>query len=189
MTEHEFYTAIKGLAKGNKDMLHAIYDAYGRLIYTIVYDILKNREDAEDVTSEFFIKLIRVAGTYQKKTSHRAWLIRIARNMAIDLLRKRGHEYLLHETEDAPQDQLEEGGTVETTSTVEEHVVLAEDMRQAIQTLSDREREVLDLKLVGDLKFREIAKTLGQPLGTVTWLYNQGIKKLRRCLREYGTTE
>ena len=99
MTEHEFYTAIKGLAKGNKDMLHAIYDAYGRLIYTIVYDILKNREDAEDVTSEFFIKLIRVAGTYQKKTSHRAWLIRIARNMAIDLLRKRGHEYLLHETE------------------------------------------------------------------------------------------
>ena len=147
MTEHEFYTAIKGLAKGNKDMLHAIYDAYGRLIYTIVYDILKNREDAEDVTSEFFIKLIRVAGTYQKKTSHRAWLIRIARNMAIDLLRKRGHEYLLHETEDAPQDQLEEGGTVETASTVEEHVVLAEDMRQAIQTLSDREREVLDLKL------------------------------------------
>ena len=134
MTEHEFYTAIKGLAKGNKDMLHAIYDAYGRLIYTIVYDILKNREDAEDVTSEFFIKLIRVAGTYQKKTSHRAWLIRIARNMAIDLLRKRGHEYLLHETEDAPQDQLEEGGTVETASTVEEHVVLAEDMRQAIQT-------------------------------------------------------
>ena len=158
MTEHEFYTAIIGLAKGNKDMLHAIYDAYGRLIYTIVYDILKNREDAEDVTSEFFIKLIRVAGTYQKKTSHRAWLIRIARNMAIDLLRKRGHEYLLHETEDAPQDQLEEGGTVETASTVEEHV-------------------------------REIAKTLGQPLGTVTWLYNQGIKKLRRCLREYGTTE
>ena len=44
MTEHEFYTAIKGLAKGNKDMLHAIYDAYGRLIYTIVYDILKNRD-------------------------------------------------------------------------------------------------------------------------------------------------
>ena len=180
MTEHEFYAAIKGLAKGNKDMLRAIYDAYGRLIYTIVYDVVKNREDAEDVTSEFFIKLIRVAGTYQKKTSHRAWLIQIARNMAIDLLRKRGHEYLLHETEDAPQDQLEEGGTVETASTVEEHVVLAEDMRQ---------REVLDLKLVGDLKFREIAKTLGQPLGTVTWLYNQGIKKLRRCLREYGTTE
>ena len=72
MTEHEFYTAIKGLAKGNKDMLHAIYDAYGRLIYTIVYDILKNREDAEDVTSEFFIKLIRVAGTYQKKYGNRS---------------------------------------------------------------------------------------------------------------------
>ena len=109
--------------------------------------------------------------------------------MAIDLLRKRGHEYLLYETEDAPQDKLEEGGTAEAASTVEEHVILAEDMRQAMQTLSDREREVLDLKLAGELKFRDIAETLGQPLGTVTWLYNQGIKKLRRCLKDYGTEE
>lgn len=189
MTEREFYAAIKGLAKGNKDMLHAIYEAYGRLIYTIVFDVVKSREDAEDVTSEFFIKLIRVAGTYQKKTSHRAWLIQIARNMAIDLLRKQGREYLLYETEEAPQDKLEEGGMVETASAVEEQVVLAEDMRQAMQTLSDREREVLDLKLMGDMKFREIAGVLGQPLGTVTWIYNQGIRKLRRCLRDYGTAE
>ena len=78
---------------------------------------------------------------------------------------------------------------METASTVEEHVVLAEDMRQAMQTLSDREREVLDLKLVGDLKFPGDRKDFR----TAAWhgdvLYNQGIKKLRRCLREYGTTE
>lgn len=189
MTDREFEQCMSAMAAGDRDSLRHIYDAYLKLIYAVVYDTIGQREEAEDVTSEFFIKLIRVAGTYQKKTSHRAWLIRIARNMAIDLLRKRGHEYLLYETEDAPQDKLEEGGTAEAASTVEEHVILAEDMRQAMQTLSDREREVLDLKLAGELKFRDIAEALGQPLGTVTWLYNQGIKKLRRCLKDYGTEE
>ena len=118
MTDREFEQCMSAMAAGDRDSLRHIYDAYLKLIYAVVYDTIGQREEAEDVTSEFFIKLIRVAGTYQKKTSHRAWLIRIARNMAIDLLRKRGHEYLLHETEDAPQDQLEEGGTVETASTV-----------------------------------------------------------------------
>jgi RNA polymerase sigma-70 factor (ECF subfamily) len=41
------------------------------------------------------------------------------------------------------------------------------------------------MKLVGGMKFREIAETLHQPIGTVTWIYNQAIKKLRRCLAEY----
>lgn len=185
MTEQEFYVAIKKLAKGDRDMLRTIYNAYWKLIFVIVFDILKNREDAEDVTSEFFVKLIRVAGTFQKKTSHKAWLTQIARNMAIDFLRKRGREYLLYESEDAPNDKLDEPAGRDVLSTVEEQTILAEDMRSAMQTLSDSEREVIDMKLLGDMKFKEIAQVTGKPLGTVTWIYNQGITKLRRCLKAY----
>jgi len=43
----------------------------------------------------------------------------------------------------------------------------------------------VDLKLMGQLTFREISALTGQPMGTVTWLYNQAIKKLRRCLASY----
>lgn len=191
MTQTEFHFAIKKLAKGDKQMLRAIYEAYGKLIYAVVYDLLKSREDAEDVTSEFFIKLIHVAGSYKKDHSHKAWLVQIAKNMAIDWMRKRGREVLLYEdaeTGEVRQDVLETGKTEQTQDSVEEKTVLAADLKQAMEALSKKEQEVIDMKLLGDMKFREIAEATGQPMGTVTWLYNQGILKLRRCLKEYGTT-
>jgi RNA polymerase sigma-70 factor (ECF subfamily) len=68
---------------------------------------------------------------------------------------------------------------------VENKAILAEDMRRAMDTLTPKEKEITDMKLVGGMKFREIAEILHQPIGTVTWTYNQAIKKLRRCLAEY----
>lgn len=191
MTQTEFHSAIKKLAKGDKQMLREIYEAYGKLIYAVVYDLLKSREDAEDVTSEFFIKLIRVAGSFKKEYSHKAWLVQIAKNMAIDWIRKRGREVLLYEdaeTGEVRQDVLETGGQEIEAAPVEEKTILAADLKRAMETLSKKEQEIIDMKLLGDMKFREIAEATGQPLGTVTWLYNQGILKLRRCLKEYGTT-
>ncbi len=190
MTQTEFHTAIKKLAKGDKQMLHVIYETYGKLIYAVVYDLLKSREDAEDVTSEFFIKLIHVAGSYKKEHSHKAWLVKIAKNMAIDWMRKRGREVLLYEdaeTGEITQNILETGGQEENVSSVEDTTVLETDLKNAMQTLMPKEQEVIDMKLLGDMKFREIAEATEQPMGTVTWLYNQGILKLRRCLKEYGT--
>lgn len=189
MTQIEFHKAIKQLAKGDKQALQIIYEAYGKFIYAIVYDLIKSREDAEDITSEFFIKLIRVAGGFKKEYSHKAWIAQIARNMTIDLIRKRGKEVLLYEdTENGenPQNMFEIGNQEAQISPVEEQTILAEDIKQAMETLSFKEREIMDMKLLGDMKFREIAQTTGQPIGTVTWLYNQGIQKLRRCLKEYG---
>ena len=57
MTDNEFQSAMDALVNGNKNGLKAIYDAYMKLIYAVVYDVVKRREDAEDVTSEFFIKM------------------------------------------------------------------------------------------------------------------------------------
>lgn len=170
MTEHEFYTAIKGLAKGNKDMLHAIYDAYGRLIYTIVYDILKNREDAEDVTSEFFIKLYSIAGSYKPGNGHKKWLVTIARNMAVDRIRKIDREALV--------DEIPETGQ---SGSMEEQVVNSVSLKVAMESLKPDEREIVDMKVAGGFTFREISEIVGKPMGTVTWLYNSAIKRLRRC--------
>ena len=187
MTDEEFQAAIDALARGNKDSLKQIYESYVRLIYAVVYDVVKSREEAEDITSEFFIKLVRVAGGFRKGSPHKAWLVQIARNMAIDVLRKRQREVLEFESED--DDNRE--GVIESTqakdggSPVEEQAVLAEDMRQAMKTLSHKEKEIVDLKLMGQFTFKEITELTGQPMGTVTWLYNQGITKLRRGLAGY----
>lgn len=189
MTEAEFQTAIDMLLHGDKEGLRHIYEAYVRFIYGIVYDNLKNRTDAEDITSEFFIKLIRIADTYKKGSSHRAWMAVIAKNMCIDLLRRKGHE-VYESCDTGEQDtglNIMDSGQNEQVwnSHVENAAILTRDMNQALAGLEAQEREIIDMKLTGQLKFREIAHILGQPIGTVTWIYNQGIKKIRRYLANY----
>ncbi len=184
MTDKEFQSAINKLLRGDKDGLASIYEAYVKLIYAVVYDTVGSKEDAEDITSEFFIKLIRVADSFKKGSPHKTWLVTIARNMAIDHIRKRSKEVL--EIDNTP-DEGEAPRQWEDTSrgSVEDTVAMSMDIKQAMDTLSPKEKEIIDMKLVGQFKFKEIADMTGQPMGTVTWLYNQGIKKLRRCLADY----
>ncbi|MGN0435338.1 MAG: RNA polymerase sigma factor [Wujia sp.] len=190
MTDEEFLIAVQELQNGNQEGLRRIYDAYIKLIYAIVYDTLKNREDAEDITSEFFIKLVRISKSYERGRPHKAWLATIARNMAIDAVRKRNraiNESGFDSYEDTSNSIIEEtiAQNESSTGSVENKAILAEDMRKAMNSLSDREREIVQMKLMGDMKFREISEALGEPMGTITWLYNQAIKKLRRCLANY----
>jgi RNA polymerase sigma-70 factor (ECF subfamily) len=196
MTDEAFQSAIDSLLVGNKDGLKAIYEAYVRLIYTIVLDVVGRREDAEDITSDFFIKLIRVARQFKKGSPHKTWLVTIARNMSFDFMRKNNREILVMENGDNGKNDNDELDCMAANSAnksaekgtgneVENKAILAEDMRRAMRELTPKEKEITDMKLVGDMKFREIAEILHQPIGTVTWTYNQAIKKLRRCLAEY----
>jgi RNA polymerase sigma-70 factor (ECF subfamily) len=194
MTDEAFQSAIDSLLAGNKDGLKTIYEAYVRLIYTVVLDVVGRREDAEDITSDFFIKLIRVAGQFKKGSPHKTWLVTIARNMSLDFMRKNNRELLVAENGDDTHGDSEaldkmsvnsENDSVKLSNEVENKAILAEDMRRAMKELTPKEREITDMKLAGGMKFREIAEVLHQPIGTVTWTYNQAIKKLRRCLKEY----
>ena len=190
MTDEMFQTAIANLAQGDKDSLKLIYQAHVRLIYAVIYDVVGRKEDAEDVTSEFFIKLVRVAKSFIPGSPHKAWLVKIARNMAIDYSRKNRREVLLaatgdDKTDDNVENSIENIGTDGKACRIEDRTILAEDMKRAMQCLKPKEKEIIDMKLIGQLTFKEIAEIRGTPIGTVTWLYNQGIRKLRRCLIEY----
>ena len=63
----------------------------------------------------------------------------------------------------------------------QEDVVNSVSLKKAMGSLKPDEREVVDLKVAGGFTFREIAEMVGKPMGTVTWLYNNAIKRLRRC--------
>ena len=174
MEETRFSTCMKRVKNGDKSALREIYEEYIGYIYSIAYQVVLNKEDAEDVTSEFFIKLWRLADNYQKGNGHKAWLAAIARNMAIDLLRKNRREVLTEDfadfsAENAAPDDVEGG------------VVSGMSLKEALETLNLKEREVVNMKIMGELTFQEIADILKQPLGTVTWRYQNAIGKLRRC--------
>lgn len=176
MTEEEFSVAIDLLVSGNKEGLSLIYEKYLRFIYAIIYNVLESKEEAEDVTSEFFIKLIRIAPKYNYGVGHKAWIATVAKNMALDYLRKNSKKA------NYDVDTMKE---VASKENLEDEVILSNDMKNAMKVLKPAEKEVLDLKLIGGFTFKEISQTLKKPMGTVTWIYNQAITKLRRCLGGY----
>ena len=174
MEEKQFSACMERMRSGDRSALHEVYESYIGYIYTIVLQTVSNREDAEDVTSEFFMKLWRLADTYREGNGHRAWMAAIARNMAVDLLRKTRREVL---TEDFTDTVTENASDV----SVEQEVIADMSLRQALDTLKPGEREVVHLKIMGEMTFQEIADALNIPLGTATWRYQNAIQKLRRC--------
>ena len=170
MEEREFDACIRRIQAGEQEALKKIYEAYAALIYSVIYDMTQQREDAQDLTSEFFIRLWERADSYRFGGKHRGWLLTIARNMTIDFLRKRNREL---PTEEIPEPDTHSEDVAET-------VVGRMSMQEAMDRLKPGEQEVLDMKILGQMTFQEISEVIKKPMGTVTWLYRQGIGKLKR---------
>ena len=75
----------------------------------------------------------------------------------------------------------EMGGIAKGSADVEAEVVQSMSVQAAMETLKPAERQIVSMKVLGDLTFKEIAGIMGIPMGTVTWKYQNAIKKLRRC--------
>lgn len=170
MNDQQFQDNISRICVNDREGLRAIYEDYCALIYSVTMEILHNREDAEDVTSEFFIRLWDIAESYRPGKGHRAWMITIAHNMAIDYLRKRKRENPAEEVPEPPQSGQD---------SQEDRLLNRLSLAQALMTLKEEERQIVNLKIMGELTFREIAELLDKPQGTVAWLYRTAIGKLK----------
>lgn len=176
MTEEAFDAAVARIRAGDSEGLRRIYDAYGDRIYRLFLAKLKHRQDAEDLTSDFFLKLWELAGTHRDGTAHKSWMMTIARNMAIDYIRRKSHE--IPDEDIGQQDALTEYTTAEDTVLDEMHT------QQILAHLKEEEREIVQMHLAAGLTFREIAQILERPLGTVAWKYRTAIGKLQRLAKE-----
>lgn len=169
MTETKFEECIIQICQGNRNGLKEIYEAYFSYIYKVIYGILQNKENTEDMTADFFLKLWRIAPSYQAGNGHKGFMATIARNMALDFLRKNKREIL-----------NEEIGEEMGSETIESAVVDRISIEKALQVLKPDERLIIHIKVMEGLTYREIAEALQMPIGTVTWKYQEAIKKLRR---------
>ena len=177
MTEAAFDACIQAILSGDKQGLRDIYDAYLDYIYRIVYGVVGKKEDAEDITSEFFIKLWQQADKYKAGSGHKAYLTTIARNMAIDHMRKFKKEVLESFTQENEDEVFFEPVSKDDT---EAEVIEDVAIKEAISKLNEKEQQIINMKVLSEMTFAEISETLKVPLGTVTWRYREAIKKLRR---------
>lgn len=176
MTDLEFESAVEKIRAGDSSGLRAIYDAYGDKIYRIFLGKVHHHQDAEDLTSDFFLKLWECAPAHRTGQGHKSWLATIARNMAIDHLRK--------SVRMTPVEDAEEAGLPPDTDTPENAVLGDMQAAQLLSSLSEDEQEIVRLHIAAELTFREIAEVLKKPLGTVAWKYRNAIGKLQKLAKE-----
>ena len=198
MSEEQFNTLMKQLAAGNTEALREIYEAYMKLIYSVCLNVLHQKEAAEDVSSDFFIRLMKSAATFDGRGHHKTWMVTIAKNMCIDYLRKNSHEVVSfdapvgagssqaggHSSDSTQGDAgASFGERIADKENVEEKALNSFTIETALKLLTENEKEIIDLKLSGGMTFKEISEYLQIPQGTVSWHYNEAIKKMRRYLK------
>jgi RNA polymerase sigma-70 factor (ECF subfamily) len=171
------------LADGELDALETLYDRYKTMAYSIAYRITNDATLAEDVVQEAFLGAWRNAARYvEGRGSVKTWLLSIVHHRAIDAVRRRRPTTELPDADLPPPAAL-------TLPDVWAEVAAdldAETVQGALATLSDAQREAIELAYFGGLTQQEIADRTGTPLGTIKSRMRLGLLAMRRHL-ESGT--
>ena len=153
-------------------------------VYGLLFRLVGRPDVAEDLMQETMLRAFRSLGTYRPEGKFRAWVFRIAVNLARDWIRRQPREpsVSLDDGEDPPV-----AVSLRTMAPPDASMGRREGSKRveaAIARLSAPDREVLLLRYYGDLAFKDIARTTGEPLGTVLARAHRALKKLGDLLPE-----
>ena len=174
-------------AEGNNTAFDVLLNRYKSSIYSYIYFIVHNKELAEDIFQETFVKVIMTIKQrrYTDTGKFKAWITRIAHNLIIDNYRQEKCENTISNDE-SEVDLFNNiklcDGTVEDR--IVRHQVLS-DVRKLVKYLPDNQREVLELRYYQDLSFKEIADITGVSINTALGRMRYAILNLRRMAEEY----
>lgn len=179
-TAPEDIPVIEAMRSGDLTALGTLYNHYGEAVYRLSLRILKNPQEAEDLTQEVFLTFWRSTSFDPQRGTLLVYLLTMTRSRAINRLRqaKSRLQLLQRWSRNRPTDTA--NVPMETASLKE----LSQQVTVALQTLPDNQRQVLELAYYDGFSQSEIAEQLEIPLGTVKTRSRQGLLKLRTLLKD-----
>ena len=160
---------------GNKIAFEKLYNNYNKLIYSIAYSILKNKQDAEDVAQIVFEKLYSIDKDKLPTRNESSWLYSVTKNETIN--------YLKHNKNNIDLDSIY---NIEDDNNEINKIIDQDSYNRLIDKLNDKEKEIISLKIVSNLSFEEIGKLLKEPTGTIKWKYYKAVNTLKILLSNLG---
>lgn len=178
------------LARDGKEAAYReLIRRYERPIFSLVMRMVRNREQAEDLAQETFIKALNAIGTYRPEFKFSSWIFKIANNAAIDFLRRREVDTLSLDgapnattADEIEATALQVGDKGETPLAELEARELGSAIERAIGQLRPEYRSCILLRHVEGLAYEEIAQLLDLPLGTVKTYIHRARHELRDLL-------
>jgi RNA polymerase sigma-70 factor (ECF subfamily) len=175
--------------EGQQRAYRVLVRRYERPIFSLVYRMVRDRELAEDLSQETFVKALNAIESYRPEYKFSSWLFKIANNTAIDHLRRRELDTLSLEgsphalTPDAVEaTALQIGDRSENALDIVEAKELGGEIERAIAQLRPEYRACILLRHVDGRAYEEIAEMLDLPLGTVKTYIHRARNELRRLL-------
>ena len=186
-TPHEDELLVRQAVKGDTASFDTIVRRYQSITYAVAYRFFQNRDDALDISQEVFVKAFRSLGTWKPTGSFKSWLLRIATNMSIDHLRRRGRMPVFVAT-----DELREIGAevVDERFRIREPSEHASDselgvlIRTVVDRLPDKQKAVFVLRHYEGFSLKEIAEIMGCTEGTIKTHLFRATGKLRNELAD-----
>ena len=170
---------IRRAQAGDEEVIASLYDRYHRGIYRYLYYRVGDRQAAEDLTSEVFLRMLRfISGFHPPAALFQAWLFQIARNLAIDYHRKLGIRDHLPLDEDLAAGNSSLVGSID-------HSLTSDTLRQALQRLSSEQRDVILMRFIAGMPVAQVAKALHKSDDAIKGLQRRGLTALREVLTEW----
>ena len=178
--EDELSALIRAAGDGDERSWERLVGLYARRVYALARSRRLSPEMAEEITQSVFVTLASKlsTGQYDERGRFESWLFRVAMNRVRDEARRRTR----HATPSDPATF----GSLESAAAPERDDTEARALREAMDRLSDADREVVELRHHGQMSFKQIAELLGEPMGTLLARHHRALKKLRDLIENAG---
>lgn len=183
------WSVVLKVQAGNVGAFDQLVQKYREQIFSVIYNMTSNREDASDLTQETFIKAFQAIGRFRGKSAFFTWIYRIAVNTTMTFLKKRNRRrYISYENidEEASSSEIVERLTASNRSEKGALVSeLQEKLNDALQKLSLKHRTVIILHEIEGLEHAEIAEITRVSVGTVRSRLHYAKQQLQSYLQDY----
>ncbi len=180
MNQDPDWALVERFKNGDQKAFNQLVCKYKKAIFRLILKMIRNTEDAKDLSQEVFVKAYRNLKDFKGESSFRTWLIRVAINSCINFNRKKKLKSFISffevtkplVTSNSPAREMEKEK-------------LQKDIDQAILRLPEKQKEVFVLRFYQNLSHHQIAQVLGKTEGAVKSNYFQALKKLKKYLSDY----
>jgi len=160
LNDNELKELFIEIKYGNDIGFEKLYKRYRKLVYAIVFSILKNKQDSEDIVQVVFTKIYSIDKNKLPVKNEASWLYSVTKNETLNFLKKRKEYISLDDIYEIPDNNNE------LTKLIDQ-----DNYNRLISKLDSIEKEIVSLKILANLSFEEIGKLLNKPTGTIKWKY------------------
>lgn len=157
---------VRRLKERDEEAFQIVYDEYEKLIYYIAYSITKNRENAEEIVQDTFLRMFNSIGSYDDNGKFKQWLMQIARNLSYNKV-----------TRDKEKNNVYDEEALRTAKAAPSTANLILTIQGILDEVS---ANIVILRVIYNFSFKEIAEEINHTIGKVQSMYYVAMKKLKK---------